>query len=69
MGRFLEALKVTEEASRQLPEDAVVYEHLGDIYFALNNLEKARAAYAKSLQLKPDNTGVRDKLEKLAGQR
>jgi len=66
LGRFLEALKITEEASRQLTEDAVIFEHLGDIHLALKNIEKARAAFEKALLLQPDNVDLRDKLEKLA---
>ena len=65
MGRLIEALKVTEEASRQLSEDAVIFEHLGDIHHALNNLVQARASFEKALQLSPENLVVRDKLEKL----
>ena len=66
LGRLNEALKAITEASRQLPEDAVVHEHLGDIYLAMKNLQKARAAYTKALELQPDNAELRDKLKKLA---
>jgi tetratricopeptide (TPR) repeat protein len=66
LGRLIEALKVIEEASRQLSEDAVIFEHLGDIHLALNNLQEARAAFGTALRLQPDNTDLRDKLEKLA---
>jgi tetratricopeptide (TPR) repeat protein len=66
MGRLIEALKVVEEASRQLSEDAVVFEHLGEIHQSLSNLEQARTAFEKSLQLAPDNDKLREKLETLA---
>jgi tetratricopeptide (TPR) repeat protein len=66
-GRFLEALKMIEEASRSISQDAVILEHLGDIHLALNNLAQARAAYEKALQLDPDNVDLRAKLDKLAG--
>ena len=66
LGRLLEALKVTEEASIKLSDDAVIFEHLGEIHLALNNLEQARAAFEKALQLGSDNVDLRDKLETLA---
>ena len=66
MGRLIEALKAVEEASRQLSEDAIVFEHLGEIHQSLNNLEQARVAFERSLQLAPDNDKLRDKLENLA---
>ena len=66
LGRLNEALEVIEEASRQLPDDAVIFEHLGEIHLALNNMEQARAAFEKSLQLQPDNDALRAKLETLA---
>jgi tetratricopeptide (TPR) repeat protein len=66
LGRLVEALQVTEEASRKLAEDAVILEHLGDIHLALNNLDEARAAFEKALSLQPDNTDLRSKLETLA---
>lgn len=66
MGRLIEALKVTQEASRQLSEDAVVTEHLGDIHLALQNLDQARASFEKALQMQPDNADLRRKLESLA---
>jgi len=41
--------------------DATVYDHVGDIYAALNQLDKAREAWRKSLSLEP-NEEVRKKL-------
>jgi len=43
--------------------DATLYEHLGDIYAALSQTEKAREAWTKSLAVEP-NDSVRKKLEK-----
>ncbi len=48
-------------ALSELP-DATVCEHLGDIYAALQQMDKARAAWRKSLSLEP-NDEVRKKLE------
>ena len=66
LGRFQEALKVIEEASRQLSEDVVVLEHLGEINLALGNQAEARAAFEKALKLQPDNLDLRDRLENLS---
>ena len=46
--------------------DATVYDHLGDIYAALNEADKARAAWGKSLSLEA-NDQVRKKLESASG--
>ena len=42
--------------------DAEIYHHLGDIYAALGQTEKARAAWRESVKLEPDEQ-VRKKLE------
>ncbi len=63
-GKFREALKELERASLLL-EDAVIYDHLGDAYFKLNNLEKAKINWQKSLELDPKQDKVKEKIEKL----
>ncbi|HTL56864.1 MAG TPA: tetratricopeptide repeat protein [Candidatus Limnocylindrales bacterium] len=52
----LKAVALTEEP------DATLYEHLGDIYAALSQPEKAREAWTKSLAVEP-NDAVKKKLE------
>jgi tetratricopeptide (TPR) repeat protein len=49
------------ELSKKEDEDATLYEHLGDVYAALNETAKAREAWNKSLSLEP-NDEVRKKL-------
>ena len=51
----LQAADLTEEP------DATLYDHLGDIYAALKQLDKAREAWRKSLSLEP-NEEIRKKL-------
>jgi tetratricopeptide (TPR) repeat protein len=46
--------------------DATLYDHLGDIYDALHQPEKAREAWTKSVSLEPSDT-IRKKLEKSEG--
>jgi predicted negative regulator of RcsB-dependent stress response len=56
----LKAIQFSEE------EDATVYDHLGDIYNALGQKDKARQAWKKSFSLEADNS-VRKKFDS-AGQ-
>jgi tetratricopeptide (TPR) repeat protein len=53
---ILKAVELTEEP------DATLFDHLGDIYAALNQTDKAREAWTKSLAVEP-NEEVRKKLE------
>src|SRR5262249_41067782 len=52
----LKAVELTEEP------DATVFDHLGDIYSALSQHEKAREAWTKALSLEPTDA-LRKKLE------
>jgi tetratricopeptide (TPR) repeat protein len=56
LGYTLQAVQLSEEP------DATLYDHLGDIYAALNEPEKAREAWTKSLAVEP-NEQIRRKLE------
>jgi len=46
--------------------DATVYDHLGDIYAALHQMDKAREAWRKSLSVEP-NAEIRKKLDASGG--
>jgi tetratricopeptide (TPR) repeat protein len=56
LGYVLKAVELNQEP------DATLYEHLGDIYAALRQPDKAREAWTKSLAVEP-NDQVRKKLE------
>lgn len=45
-------------------EDPVIYEHLGDLYLALNNKEEALKFYKKGIERFPDNKELKDKIDK-----
>jgi tetratricopeptide (TPR) repeat protein len=45
--------------------DATLYDHLGDVYAALKEMDKAREAWAKSLELEPSEV-VQKKLSPAA---
>lgn len=65
LGRFAEASEVLERASRLLPNDSTVLEHLGDALLAQGARDRARDAYRRALALGQDGTG--DLAAKLAG--
>ncbi len=62
-GKFREALNELIRAVSLL-EDPVIYEHLGDVYFKINDLDNARFNWQKSLNLDPEQKGIKDKLNK-----
>lgn len=51
----------------ELVEDAVILEHLGDVYVKLNEIEKAIEVYQKVLNLEPQNKNIKNKLTILKG--
>ena len=53
---LLKAVEHSEEA------DATLYDHLGDIYAALNQVDRAREAWRKSLSVEP-NDKIKEKIE------
>ena len=62
--KFQDALKELERAST-LMEDPVIFDHLGDVYMKLNNREKAKLNWEKSLKLDPVQKEVKVKMQKL----
>ena len=47
--------------------DPTVYDHLGDVYAALKEIDKAREAWAKSVSIEPSES-VQKKLDTLKNQ-
>jgi tetratricopeptide (TPR) repeat protein len=64
-GRLAEARVQLERAVRLTRGDAVVLEHLGDVYKYLQLNDLAREQYRQSLAADPANARVRDKLDGL----
>lgn len=63
-----EALNFLQDAIKNSEEeDATLYDHLGDVYYALSQRDKAVEAWRKSLSLE-DNPTVRQKLEPVSTQ-
>ena len=44
------------------PNSAVVMEHLGDIYFGMEDYANAKKYWNSSLDLNPGNAGLQDKI-------
>jgi len=57
MGDYEKALRYMNKALEQenVRDDPVPYEHIGDIYFKLNNYKSAEEAYKRSLELKTED--------------
>ncbi|MBN2791276.1 MAG: tetratricopeptide repeat protein [Desulfuromonadales bacterium] len=65
MGRLAESRVQLEDAAQLHPEDAVIAEHLGDLYREMKLWRKARDSYRRSLELDPTATHVQEKLDQL----
>jgi Flp pilus assembly protein TadD len=63
LGKPREALEPMERALGKIEEpDPTLYDHLGDIHAALGELDMAREAWRKSLEIEP-NEAIRKKLD------
>lgn len=58
---YIEAAIQFSQAAELNPQDACVYEYLGDAYFGLNDKEKALENYNKAIGLDPTNAFVYEK--------
>ena len=64
-GKYKDALKYQLQALQsEQSEDAVLYDHMGDIYFALNKTQQAENHWEKALELDPNNDTIKQKLQK-----
>lgn len=63
MGKYEEALIKMKEALKYDQDDAVLFDHQGDIYAALESHELARESWAKALELDPENEEIKAKLD------
>ena len=65
LGRYPESREQLEKAIKLHPEDAVIQEHLGDLYRAMKLSQKAESAYRAALKIAPDSLHVEEKLRQL----
>ncbi len=64
MGLYEDALDELKRAS-EIVEDAVIFEHLGDVYLKLGERSKAKDAYKKAFDIEPNNRGVETKINEI----
>lgn len=62
-GRYAEALKELQKASMATEDDSTVWEHLGDTYLKLGNLDEASKHWKKALTLDPESQRLIDRLK------
>jgi len=66
LGDYEKAHRYMKEAFAHADDDAVLYEHLGDILFKLNDYRSAEAAYKRSLDLKSAEAGrIKERLAEI----
>ena len=66
MGRFKDAVAPQEKASKLMPVDPIVTDHLGDIYWMAGRQREARFQWRRALSFKPedkDKTRIQHKLD------
>jgi tetratricopeptide (TPR) repeat protein len=64
-GKYRDALDIFRKALDKVPNDAVIWDHVGDTLLKLNERAKALEAYEKSLGIDPAGRGVGEKARKL----
>ncbi len=63
LGKYKKALDYLKKAVT-LDNDPVIFDHLGDVYQAVGNTEKARLWWRKALEIDPANDSLKAKLER-----
>ncbi len=62
-GMYSDALREIQKANEMVKDDPVVLEHLGDIYFKLDEKEAAIDAWKKSLEFHEQEEGLKIRVE------
>jgi tetratricopeptide (TPR) repeat protein len=65
MGQVRDALSYIERAAAARPESVEVFDHLGDVYAAMDMPEKAREAWIHALELDENSQEIKRKLGQL----
>ncbi|MBI1992539.1 MAG: tetratricopeptide repeat protein [Candidatus Omnitrophica bacterium] len=68
MGKLDEAIAQLERAATLLDTDPVIFDHLGDAYYKRRDLERARRNWQRALEMDPDETAIREKLDRSMSQ-
>ncbi len=64
LGKFRDAEKVQLQALEKGTASATLLDHLGDIYFRLDNRSRAMEYWQKALKLEPDNSAIQEKIQR-----
>lgn len=63
LGNYDLALVNLKKAVDLLDNDAVIYEHLGDVYKAMGNMDEAARQYDRALDIDPDSIIIEEKMK------
>jgi len=63
MGKYKEALEYQLRAIEASDTDAILYDHMGDIYFALDQKTEALDNWERALELNPDDEQIKAKMK------
>ena len=66
-GDYQNALKYLKEADNLL-KDPVIYDHIGDVYYKLNEPDNAKIYWNFSLEMQPNQKQVQEKIHNLQRQ-
>jgi tetratricopeptide (TPR) repeat protein len=64
LGNFNDAEKYLLQATEKGTASATLLDHLGDVYFRLNERSRAMEYWKKALALEPENAMIRDKVQR-----
>jgi len=65
LGDWEKAVEYLEYAARLLDDDPTIFDHLGEAYLKLGQVDQAEAAWHRALELDPELEDIKRKLESL----
>jgi tetratricopeptide (TPR) repeat protein len=67
LGKIKKAEDYILEALQYIEDNAIIYDHLGEVYYRQGRLDEAAAQWQKALELEEDNEELLRKLERVRG--
>lgn len=65
--RYEEAIKTWKRVLKLSPNDPKIYYNIAIAYESLNQLDKAREYFKKTVEIDPDNTQAKEHLKEIVG--